>query len=123
MKLTIQGVTPDCADGIYQISAKGFVAAALYWANKQEALPNWTPFAHIPVMADGTGKFIFTGHRGIPPGATCVLARAVSEDLKRCEEVLCPLPERVQPDVRIPPFRIAAIELFFIEGDPDDGGS
>lgn len=94
MKLTIQGVTPDCADGIYQISAKGFVEAALYWANKQEALPNWTPLAHIPVMADGTGKFIFTGHRGIPPGATCVLARAVSEDLKRCEEALCPLPER-----------------------------
>lgn len=100
MKLEISLGAAGCADGTYRIRAKGHIAAVLYWANGQGALPDWTPFAYVPIVPDGVGLFRFVGGRAIPAEATHVLARAVRPNLTETEEILQPLPA---PPFQMPP--------------------
>lgn len=75
------------ADGKYIISAPGYAAVTLYWANEQGALEEWLPFACVPVSSDGNAHFIFLGDRAVPQEAARILVRAVDERSSR-EEVL-----------------------------------
>ena len=92
IRLDIRTNIPGCADGTYRVRAKGCIAAVLYWADKHGALPDWTPFAYIPISPSGAGEFQFTGHRAIPKDATHVLVRGVRSAMTITEETIEELP-------------------------------
>ena len=118
MKLELYLKTPGCADGTYCIRAKGCMAATLYWANSQGALPGWTPFAYVPVAPNGVGEFRFTGHRAVPREATHVLSRGVRPDLSTVEETLEPLPTWTPPETGVNGLRLAVITDLHLSSKP-----
>lgn len=93
MELKVKFLHPHLADGIYQLRAPGCAAALLFWADEKGALDNWTAFAGIPVDACGKGVFRFQGGRAVPPEATHIYVRAVSDDLMHYEEKIFPIPD------------------------------
>ena len=93
MNLTINQRIPGCADGNYHVKAKGFIAASLYWADANGALPDWQPFAYLPIETNGVGMYKMEGGRAIPSDATHVLARTVSADFSTVEECCAPIPK------------------------------
>lgn len=92
MKLTVHFEKPGCADGIYQIRGRGYLAAELFWSNENGILEDYTAFACIPLGLGGEGVFHFRGGRAIPPEASSVTARAVDGSLTRWEEASTPIP-------------------------------
>ena len=92
MKLTIHLEKPGCGDGMYEIRARGYLAAELFWSNEKGILEEYTAFACIPLGLDGEGVFRFQGGRGIPPEASSVTARAVDGSLKKWEEASAIIP-------------------------------
>ena len=74
IKLQASLIWPGCAQGRYIIKAKGFILAVLRWGDSDHALPDWSPFAYIPIDPAGNGAFFFSGRRGIPPGISHVWA-------------------------------------------------
>lgn len=93
MELKVEGLHPPCADGRYGVTARGFAAASLYWADRDGPLTDWTALAHLPLDASGQACFLYTGGRAIPPGATHVAATLTTADRQRQELLLTPLPE------------------------------
>ena len=118
IKLDISIKTAGLADGIYHVRAKGCIAAVLYWANSKGELPDWTPFAYVPVTPNGEGQFRFTGHRAIPDEATHVLARAIWPDLTVTEEILQPLPIRHCQEPHQNAVRFGVITDLHLSGKP-----
>lgn len=118
IRLDIQMRIPGCADGTYRIRAKGCIAAALYWADKHGALPDWTPFAYIPVSPGGTGEFRFTGHRAIPRDATHVLAHGVRSDMTATEETIAELPNPDRQEPVSGAVRLGVITDLHLSGKP-----
>lgn len=57
IKLDISLTTAGLANGIYRVRAKGCIAVVLYWANSQGELPDWTPFAYVPITSNERGSF------------------------------------------------------------------
>lgn len=98
MKLTVSYRCPGKADGIYRLKAKGCIAAVLYWADDDGALEGWSSFACLPVDAYGNGSFHYKGGRSIPPGASHILARAVTADFGKVQEQLFPLPAAMREE-------------------------
>lgn len=94
MKLEVKFSSKKSADGVYKITAKGCIAASLYWADENGALPDWTAFAYTPVLPNGTGVFRYSGGRGIPPEAEYVLARAIYPDFMHTDEVMLKIPDK-----------------------------
>ncbi len=92
MKLTIHLEKPGCGDGMYEIRARGYLAAELFWSNEKGILEEYTAFACIPLGLDGEGVFRFQGGRGIPPEASSVTVRAVDGSLKKWEEASAIIP-------------------------------
>ena len=78
IKLQINLIWQGCAQGRYSVKAKGFILAVLRWGNTEAPLPDWTPFAYVPIDPSGNGSFVFSGGRGIPAAATHVWARLMS---------------------------------------------
>lgn len=93
MELKVVFLHPHLADGIYQLRAPGCAAALFSWADEKGVLEDWTAFASIPVDACGKGVFRFQGGRAVPPKATHIHVRAVSEDLMHCEEKVFSIPD------------------------------
>lgn len=96
MDLTINQKIPGCADGNYHVKARGCIAASLHWADSNGALPDWQSFACLPIAPNGAGMYKMEGSRAIPADATHVLARSVSPDFGRVEEILVPIPKPAQ---------------------------
>jgi hypothetical protein len=61
MGLKVIFPSPGGADGIYRIHTKGYLIAALKWANAQGALPDWTAFGYVDLSPYGDGEFNFGG--------------------------------------------------------------
>ena len=104
MDLKVKYALPAGPDGTYRIQAKGYLIAALKWANAQGPLPDWTAFGYAALNPYGDGEFSFCGGRAIPPDATHVAAELIAPDFKTWEVILQPLPpERIahppRPDV------------------------
>lgn len=118
IKLDISIKTAGFADGTYRVRAKGCIVAVLSWANRQGELPDWTPFAYIPITLNGEGLFRFTGHRAIPDEATHVLARAVRSDLTSTEEILQSIPVRHQQELHQNAVRFGVITDLHLSGKP-----
>lgn len=93
IELTINQRIPGCADGNYHVKAKGCIVASLHWADENGALPDWQPFAYLPIETNGVGMYKMVGGRAIPKDATHVLARAVSADFSSAEDPPCPYSE------------------------------
>lgn len=91
MDLIINQRIPGCADGNYHVKAKGCIVASLHWADENGALPDWQPFAYLPIETNGVGMYKMVGGRAIPKDVTHVLARAVSADFSSAEETPLPL--------------------------------
>lgn len=89
------------ADGMYRLLAPGFAAAILSWADSRGPLENWTAFAYIAIDAGGKGMFRFQGGRAVPPEASHIHVKAVSDDFLHWEETLVPVEE---------PYRTAPME-------------
>ena len=53
LNLTFTLDPPGFADGVYRVRAKGFLAAALWWAAAGKALADWSAFAYKKVGATG----------------------------------------------------------------------
>ena len=70
MKLQVKFKTPGFADCDIEVQAKGFLAASVYWADKNGPLPEWSSLAVFPINPSGTGSYSFDGHRAIPIAAT-----------------------------------------------------
>ena len=98
MKLTVSYRCPGKADGIYRLKVKDCIAAVLYWADDDGALEGWSSFACLPVDAYGNGSFHYKGGRSIPPGASHILARAVTADFGKVQEQLFPLPAAMREE-------------------------
>ncbi len=92
MKTQIHFKTIGYADMNITVSARGFLAAALYWANAEGPLPGWSSFAVIPIEPAGTAHYFFGGHRAVPPGATHVFAKYISQDFSATEESMTEIP-------------------------------
>lgn len=118
IKLDISIKTVGFADGTYRVRAKGCIVAVLCWANSQGELPDWTPFAYVPISPNGEGRFCFTGHRAIPDEATHVLARAVRPDLTAAEEILQPLPVQHRQEPHQNAVRFGVVTDLHLSGKP-----
>lgn len=118
IKLDIPISTAGFVDGTYRVRAKGCIAAALCWANSQGELPDWTPFAYVPITPNDEGQFQFTGHRAIPDEATHILVRAVCADLTSTEEILQPLPLRHRQESHQNAVRFGVITDLHLSGKP-----
>ena len=101
MGLKIKFTSPCGADGIYRIQAKGYLIAALKWANAQGPLLDWTAFGYAALSPYGDGEFSFKGGRAIPPEATHIAAELFVPSSKAREVILQPLPqERIAHPMR-----------------------
>ena len=118
MKLMIKQRKKGCADGYYNVKAKGCIAASLHWADGNGALPDWKPFAYIPIGPNGMGTYSFVGGRGIPPEATHVLARAVSEDFSFGEECSEPIQKQEQDTPEEPVQRFLVMTDLHLSSKP-----
>lgn len=83
LKGSIKQLSPGCADGWYQLRAKGYLAAGLYWADENGPLPNWTSLAHFPIEPNGVGIYHMTGGRAVPAEATHVSLNCQSGCVER----------------------------------------
>lgn len=92
MKFHVSFMEQGRADGVYTLQAQGCAAAMLSWADERGALAEWTSFAYLPLDACGKGKFIFRGGCAIPPEATHIYVRAVSDDFMETKEELFEIP-------------------------------
>ena len=97
MKLQVKFKVPGLADCDIEVSAKGFLAASVYWADKNGPLSGWSSIAVFPISPSGTGSYLFGGHRAIPGMATHIFARCISSDFLKTEEVLLEIPEAFRP--------------------------
>lgn len=95
MELQWKQLTPGTAEGIFSITAKGYMAASLHWATAQGPLPAWTAFSYLPLDSFGRGSFRYTGFRAIPPEATHVAARLIAPDFVDTSIILKALPSRI----------------------------
>ena len=93
MKLDVNFLSAKSADGVYKITAKGAVVASLHWADANGILTEWTPFAYVPVLPNGTGIFRYTGGRAVPEKAEYILVRAVTPDFLHTDEVMYKIPD------------------------------
>lgn len=93
MKLQVQFKTPGFADMDITIRAKGFIAAAVYWASENGPLPGWSSIAMIAIEPSGNAKYRFEGHRAIPAEATHVYAKSISSDFFSMEEAIVEIPQ------------------------------
>ena len=97
MKLQVKFKVPGLADCDIEVSAKGFLAASVYWADKNGPLSGWSSIAVFPISPSGTGSYLFGGHRAIPRMATHIFARCISSDFLKTEEVLLEISEAFRP--------------------------
>lgn len=118
MDLTIHQKIPGCADGNYHVKAKGCIAASLHWADENGALPDWQPFAYLPVEPNGVGMYKMEGSRAIPKDATHVLARAVYADFGAVEESLVPIPKPAEKTVEEPVQRFLVMTDLHLSSKP-----
>lgn len=93
MKLQVQFKAPVFADMDIAIRAKGFIAAAVYWANESGLLPGRSSIAMIAIEPSGNAKYRFEGHRAIPAEATHVYAKCISSDFSSMEEAIVEIPQ------------------------------
>lgn len=118
MDLVINQRIPGCADGNYHVKAKGCIVASLHWADENGALPDWQPFAYIPIEPNGVGTYQFTGGRAIPKDATHVLVRAVSTDFASVEEILVPIPKLTVRGIEEPAQRFLLMTDLHLSNKP-----
>ena len=101
MNLCVKFTSRCGADGIYRIKAKGYLIAALKWANAQGPLSDWTTFGYAALNPSGDGEFRFVGGRAIPPDATHIAVELIASDFEAREVWLQPLPpERIARSLR-----------------------
>lgn len=98
------------ADGEYTIQAEGYETAALYWADSNGMLPDWTAFGYVKIdEMTGLGILDFCGGRAVPPEATHVLVRAfpanTSGNASDCVEELFPMERERRTDCGQPLLR------------------
>ena len=118
MTLTINQRIPGCADGCYHVKANGSIVASLHWADENGALPEWQPFAYLPIETNGVCMYKMEGNRAIPGNATHVLARAVSADFSSTEECLAPIPNTAQASVEEPVQRFLVMTDLHLSNKP-----
>ena len=118
IRLDIQAQIPGCADGTYRVRARGCIAVALYWADKHGALPDWTPFAYIPISPGGVGEFRFVGCRAVPKNATHILARGIRSDMITTEETIAELPNHDRPEPALRAMRLGIMTDLHLSGKP-----
>ena len=118
MQLVVNQRKPGCADGNYHVRAKGAIMASLHWADENGALPDWMPLACAPVEPNGAAMYKMEGGRAVPPGATHVLARAVSEDFSSVEETIVPLPMPAEPETAEDPIRLLVMTDLHLSSKP-----
>ena len=99
MKLKVKFKTPGFADCDIEVQAKGFLAASVYWADKNGPLSEWSSLAVFPINPSGTGSYSFDGHRAIPIAATHLCAKCISSDFSKVEEGLFEIPEAFRPQI------------------------
>lgn len=92
LKTQIHFKTIGYADMNITVSARGFLAAILYWANADGPLPGWSSFAVVPIEPAGSARYSFGGHRAVPPGATHVFAKYIAQDFSVTEESMTEIP-------------------------------
>lgn len=92
LKVQLRFKTTEYADMDITVSARGFLAAVLYWANADGPLPGWSSFAAVPIEPSGSARYCFGGHRAVPPGATHVCAKYIAQDFSAIEESLTEIP-------------------------------
>ena len=118
MKLELHLKAPGYADGIYHIRSRGCLAAVLYWADSQGAIPGWTPFAYVPIAPNGVREFRFNGGRAVPREATHVLARGIWPDMSIVEESLAPLLLLTPPETENNTLRLAVVTDLHLSSKP-----
>lgn len=118
MDLTINQRISGCADGHYNVKAKGCIVASLHWADENGALPDWQPFAYFPIEPNGVGVYKMEGGRAVPKEATHVLARAVSADFASVEEVLAPIPKMAERTTEEPMQRFLVMTDLHLSNKP-----
>ncbi|MCD8104364.1 MAG: metallophosphoesterase [Lachnospiraceae bacterium] len=90
MNLEIKFKDNYSADGVYTIRADDYDTAALYWADRNGALPEWTAFGYVKIEA-GLGSLDFGGGRSVPFEATHVFVKAFRTSAPDCVEELFPI--------------------------------
>lgn len=95
MELQWKQLMPGSAEGIFSVTAKGYMAASLHWANAQGPLPGWTAFGYLPLDTFGRGSFRYPGFRAIPPEATHMAARLIAPDFEERAIILKALPPQI----------------------------
>lgn len=118
MDLTINQITQGYADGNYHVKARGCIAASLHWADENGTLPDWQPFAYLPIETNGVGMYKMEGSRAIPGDATHVLARAVSADFSSVEECLTPIPKQTEKPAEEPVQRFLVMTDLHLSNKP-----
>ncbi len=92
MRLEVTFLGASCADSQIVIHGKSALAGLLYWADERGPLPGWAPLAAVPLSPAGRTVYRFGGHRAVPPRATHIFLRCVSQDLLSTEESLAEIP-------------------------------
>lgn len=90
MNLGIKFKDNYSADGVYTIRVNGYDTAALYWADCNGALPEWTAFGYVKID-EGLGMLDYYGGRGVPFEATHIYVKAFRENASDSMEELFPI--------------------------------
>ena len=111
---------PEYADGTFIIGAKGALIAVLSWANADGALPDWTPFAYVPLDPYGNGEFQYSGQRAIPLEATGIHMRCIASDFRDKGELISEIPKEFLPKEHSEDliFRASILTDFHLSGKP-----
>ena len=96
-RLQIDLIRQGCAQGKYNIKARGCILAVLSWGTADGPLADWSPFAYVPIDPSGNGSVFFPGMRSIPHGVTHVWARCISHDFREAMEISAEIAPRFQP--------------------------
>lgn len=97
IKLHAGLIWQGCAQGKYTIKAKGYILGILRWGGEEAPLPDWDPFAYVPIDPAGNGSFFFSGRRAIPEAATHIWARLFLPDFSAFEDAAVQIPQRYLP--------------------------
>lgn len=97
MKCSVKFRAVGFADCDLEVQAKGFLLAAVSWADENGALPGWSALAVFPIAPAGVGHYRFRGQRAIPNEATHLFIQYVSADFSIVEKELVLIPKEYRP--------------------------
>lgn len=101
-KMTVALLPAEGGTWLVRLDARGYLVAALHWADEGGPLEGFTILGFAALDASGRGEFRLPGGRCAPREATHIAARLITADYAQQETLLAPLPAETAADPGLP---------------------